>query len=187
MTPTEDTQMAIHLTLWISTARIVDMTNAHKRGKTCRVVELDAHTSTGSAFIRGTLTNWVKTPETKAAFGVFLPDVDFDTLLANIKARGTDDIYLREREIRGVDAPRETLSHTTETFSVTVNSSGVHLRDLVDRHNEPTMITSGQTALSAYSKAKKVWDKVTAATSYYEVADILRKAGCKLHSYCAVD
>lgn len=188
--------MGIHLTIWIGgpSARLTDTTNAGKRGKTCRVLSLNSPSLDGDAahFIRFELPRLAGVDTAaaggKADGGVFLPLLDFDVLAAKIREAAPPAVSTEDREIAGLEAPRERLTagHAGK-WSGEVDEGGVTLSDLTDRNNEPRAITSGQVKSRAYVLAAKVWPQVQAAATFGEAAKILAAAGCKLHHYCAVD
>jgi hypothetical protein len=150
--------------------RIVDMTNAGKRGKVCRVIH-DSKIDGFDTFHQMTRTT-----------GNAIVAMSFDDAASMMPE--TADL----EEIRGVDAPLPRREVMHDNFSLTLDTNGAHLRDNRDQINWPTTITSHrQNNRTSYMKALKVWDKLKAATTYYECVELMSDAGCVLHSYCAMD
>jgi hypothetical protein len=174
--------------------RIVDMTNANKRGKTCDVISIDGGDSWSyerandkwQAYrqLVGLLTE-MHGSDFESRGGVNL-DVEFETILKTARELGCNVI---ERDaIRGIDAPKPVLTAGVDgAWSASAGSDGVSLADHTDRFNEPREITSGQTANAAYKLAAKVWGKLANCTTMHEASRILSEAGCRLHYYCAMD
>jgi hypothetical protein len=169
------------------------MTNAGKRGKTCRVAWWSGFRWTGDP----TQTDYVEADhnslQSEVVIKALTPEMSFDEALAAVRAAvdrfPAPWVLLSEPdEIRGIDAPKEKLTAGKDgVWCGTLDNHGVHLRDLTDPHNEPTMITHRQTNHAAYAMARKVWFRVMQATTMHEASEILRLAGCRLHYYCAMD
>jgi len=185
----------IHVEFWSGSncARITDMTNAGKRGKTCRVARWSGFRWTGDQ----TQTTYVEADhnslQSEVVIKALTPEMSFDEALSDIRAAmdrfPAPWVMLSEPdEIRGIDAPKEKLVAGKDgVWCGTLDTDGVHLRDLTDTNNEPTMITIRQTKGAAYALARKVWFRVMQASSMHEAGEILQAAGCRLHSYCAMD
>lgn len=193
--------MPVNIRVWSGSrsARIVDMTNAHKIGKKCRVFYFEGCACSWSSdpivHLSINATHDVMQEVNPTTDHEVSNDVTFDDLVARVKAKidkhsaeGAKWISSRESEIRGVDAPREVMFHLSsdKKFSVQIDDSGVTLCAL-DDVNEWREITSRQSHAKAYVLARKVWDKVTKASTRYEATEILRAAGCNLHGYCGLD
>jgi hypothetical protein len=184
---------AIHVRVWRGgSVRITDMLNAGKRGKVCRTVHFGGWmpygsdpVSTASADLAHNVMAWADALPTSTTFDdatAALQKMVADAALPVHCASVTFD------DVRGIDAPRPTLSaRVAGKFSAIVDEHGISLHDEVDQHNEPAMITFGQTSAQAYRLAAKVWDKVAAAASFHDAGEVLRAAGCKLHYYCRMD
>lgn len=205
-------QVASAATVYIRTwsgsgsARVVEMTNAGKRGKRCRVLRFcgwfnsagdresaayRAHSLTagivnylaelvgGSAYSGNGTTNAVSFDEVRR------------TILAMIADAGdtSNAVHLYDEECRGVDAPKATLTAGVGgVWSGHVDDNGVYLADLTDQHNDPRSITRhDQANNTAYAFAAKVWARVQEAKTFGEAERILSDAGCRLHYYCAMD
>lgn len=86
-----------------------------------------------------------------------------------------------------ITCPR--LERRAPRWALRLDHDGVWLRDLTDTNNEPTWITpsSKQKGAAAYKKAAKVVASLDEAARAYDVSEVLREAGCKLHHFCAVD
>lgn len=176
----------VAIKVWIGgpSAEVVELANAGKRGKTCRVLRLSAFVPYGGQPSQFAL--WIGWGDL-AAMGA----ESFDAIEA--KARSlANPADSREvvalSEIRGVDAPRATLSAGVEgVWSASATADGITVADLSDRNNDPRWITSGQSKGAAYEKAAKVWASLSECKTAGEAAILLGRAGCKLHGYCAVD
>ena len=191
--------MTIHVQIWTGAcnARITDMTNAGKRGKTCRTMRFSGTSTTYCCHNPAWSTAAEMTNDILGRLTGLPEDADFDAaaeLLRNAveaaRAEGVNDdfISLHEDEpIRGVDAPVEKLEASGDGWRATADENGVTIDDTRDQFNEPCMITTRQKNSQAYRIARKVWDRVMKAASFHEVGDILRDAGCRLHYYCRVD
>lgn len=190
----------IHVQVWSGSGsvRIVDMTNAGKRGKQCKVLS-----------VRGEGSRWIDpsqvvqqkamdyTQEIILAAEGFSADAKFEDVAAAVEviakkayADGVMPVWLEMelREIRGVDAPKTKLIFENEKFSACADDDGITINDKVDANNEPSMITSHvQTKGAAYAVAAKNWDKVISAKTFSEVGKLLSEAGARLHYYCRMD
>ena len=183
-----------HVRTWSGarSALVTDMTNAGKRGKTCRqlhVAEPWRHYSSGQTLPQG-WGDWLDLFSRLEALEKGTGEESYEdiALLVRAACAGCPEIKHDEREVRGVDAPRPLLTAGLEgVWSGSADEGGIHLRDLVDRNNEPTAITHDQTNARAYELARKVWDGVKLARTMGEASDILSAAGCRLHYFCAVD
>lgn len=188
--------MTINAQIWggSGSVRIIDMTNAGKRGKTCRVFAVDG----GATYTQNHDTaEWqaywdfcrVLTDLHGSDFasrgGVNL-DVDFDTILAKAKELNAS---IHEREaIRGIDAPKpELIAGIDGVWSASADEGGISMSDLTDQNNCPRQITFGQTNAAAYKLASKVWHKLADCKTMHEAGRVLSDAGCRLHYYCAMD
>ena len=188
--------MPIHVQIWTGArnARVTDMTNAGKRGKTCRLLRFSGceyrHSDIGKL-----ASDW--TGDILARMEGLAPDCSWDdaaTMLRNaVAACRAEDVpenyvtYYDDETCKGIDAPKPELTAGNDKWSGRLDSDGVFLRDLTDMNNEPCECTFKQTGNSAYHRAAKVWDKVKEAKTMHEASMILRTAGCKLHFWCAVD
>lgn len=188
----------LHIQTWSGsrTARITEMTNAGKRGKTCRVLRFS-----GVPFD----DCYATTKEQRDAVQItrdigyeieHLSDTaDFDTvralLLRKLVTFTAPDlpsmVQIYDEEIKGIDAPRETLTAGVPgKWSAGADEHGISLAQL-DDVNQWREITSRQTHFAAYEIARKVWDRVLQAATLRDAAEILRGAGAKLHGYCGMD
>jgi hypothetical protein len=186
--------MAIFLQIWTGgcNAKLVDLTNAGKKGKTCKVLNLGSNHSPEQAnFICHTLPSYLSPPDAEQAKrGGIVVGMEYEALARVMRGGAAAFVgmtYHEEDTMKGVDAPKTTLSVEKAKFRVTVDSSGVCIRDLTDKYNEPTAITTRQKPSAAYQKASKVWEQVRSAETFSEAQSVLSAAGCKLHSYCAMD
>ncbi len=193
--------MSTYIKIWSGggSVRFVDMEHAGKPGKTCRVLTIIGQrcgsfcdeepykgrlNATDSLF-RDIIT---LTGEESKRDGVVI-EKSFDEVCALFRGPAVSaGLDINEREIRGVDAPKPVLTAGIPgVWFGRLDNDGVHLRDLTDMHNEPTEITTRQSANTAYRKAEKVWPFVSAAQTMGQASALLRTAGCKLHYYCAMD
>lgn len=192
--------MAIDIQVWkgSGSARITDMENAGKRGKTCRVFRFNG--------LRGDFA-WRGEPYIQAARfsdqvlamlepGRPIHGQNFDTAVAMVEAvvdqarsAGVEDALLgcALEEIRGIDAPLPELTAGNEKWSAKADRDGVLLRDLSDQYNDPAMCTIRQSKPQAYRLAQKVWDQLADCQTMSEASKVLEAAGCKLHYWCMVD
>lgn len=190
--------MPINVRIWTGTgtARVTDMTNAGRRGKTCRVLRFSGCQSILS--MPDSIPAAELTDEVLGRLqGLDEGTTSFDsvaTLLTNAvdhaRSAGITEHWFAVHEdqpIRSVDAPKPELTAGNDKWSGQADADGIRLKDLTDRYNEPCEITSGQTAAQAYKLAAKVWPQVQQAQTMHEASKVLREAGCKLHYFCAVD
>jgi hypothetical protein len=187
-------------------ARVVEMNNAGKRGKRCRVLRFSGWFNTAgdrqsAAYRAHSLTAAVVNYLAELAGGsAYMVDGTTNaatldevrlTILAMIAEAGdtSNAVHLYDEECRGVDAPKVTLTAGVDgVWSGSVGDNGIYLADLTDQHNDPRIITPhDQANNTAYALASKVWGQVQAAKTFSEVQRILSDAGCRLHYYCAMD
>lgn len=177
----------INIKSWASAgnATITDMTNAGKRGKMCRRVRF-----AGECYAEGTdrsLTLEIVERLRELSESKIVKSFEEALSWLKFKIKGSG-LKIYEEEIKGIRAPREELSFTLEgVWSISIDESGVSLADLADRNNEPRMITTRQSANTAYNKARKVWEEVKKAKTMSQAGNVLSEAGCQLHYYCAMD
>jgi hypothetical protein len=165
----------VHVVCHFDWCRVIDMTNAGKRGKKCR--ELSA-----SDPCQGSRDVFARIEKAQSF------DEALSIVLEAKASQLSSTFHVLQGEIRGVDAPKERLTAgNAGTWSASVDEDGVSVADHTDPFNEPRAITSGQSKAAAYSKAAKVWDRVQAARTFHEACSILRNAGVRLHSYCGMD
>jgi hypothetical protein len=180
------TAKMIHVRTWSGsqTVLVTEMTNAGKRGKTCRTIHAGFRGRVGDD--AAGYGEWLH------AINDVLPHLDaaettFDDAATYLRAlAGIADLELREETIRGVDAPLPALSAKGATWGASADDSGVHVADLADRANEPRSLSRGSAA-RAYKIAAKVFPTLRPEMSYHEVVAALETAGVDLHSYCAMD
>lgn len=188
----------VHVDVWSGsrTARITDMTNAGKRGKTCRVVSFDCYDGDGAHVIDRLCATpeQVKAREGKQAWVLESGPVhevregSFDELIASLRPLVKNPSNVHEYEIKGIRAPRPILTHGVEgVFSACANESGVSLSDLNDPNEWREATDHRQSEARAYELAAKVWDRVKQAKTMREASAILRDAGCRLHGWCGRD
>ena len=172
--------------------RIIDMTNAGKRGKKCKVFDFcgTLHYEGGiPETIEERITYEIKQFVTSEEFPKTF-DESVSAIMSKIKESGTSfPFYVKSFEIKGVDAPKEKLiAGLSGVWSGYVNENGISLSDQTDQNNLPCEITHHtQSDNTAYRLASKVWREVQQAKTMREASNILEKAGCKLHSFCAMD
>lgn len=191
----------IHKQIWSGSrsARITDMINAGKRGKLCRVLRVS-----GAPWDVGVSKDSTESSAVHYSQQILLaverldPSTPFDdarqsllAVLAEARNAGVPEDYVNiyDESCRGVDAPREKLTHCVSgVFSCGADETGIRLHSLNDPHNDWTEITPcKQSGPRAYDLAHKVWDQVQQCATLREASDVLRRAGCKLHGYCAID
>jgi hypothetical protein len=187
----------IHIQKWTGgpSFRITDMTNAGKRGKTCRTFSWQGCRYNGAVTMETQKYADADSAslQTEVLIDGFKPEMDFDEAVKAIQA--TMEKYPAEAfisthtgEIKGIEAPRQKLTAGIEgVWSGSADENGISLADLTDRNNEPREITHDQSHAKAYDLARRVWLRVMQARTMHEAAEILQGAGCKLHYYCAMD
>lgn len=177
----------IHVRTWSGgsqSVRVTDMTNAGKRGKTCRTVHASFTGRIGDD--AAGYGEWLH------AINDTLPALDagetsFDDVLTFLRAlAGLATIELREETIRGVDAPLAKISTSGPKFTASANEDGVTVCCLVDRANLPQALSRGSNA-KAYAIAAKVFPTLRPEMTIHEVVSALVAAGVDMHSYCAMD
>jgi hypothetical protein len=189
--------MPIHVQIWTGArnARVTDMTNAGKRGKTCRLLRFS-----GCSWFFNNPISTLAAECTDEVFGRLeglAPDCDWEKaveIVRNVvdacRAAGVPEHFVAcydDETCKGIDAPKPKLEAGNDKWLGWADSDGIHLRDLTDRNNEPCECTFKQTNAKAYTLAAKVWDKVKEAETMHGASEVLRAAGCKLHGWCAVD
>jgi hypothetical protein len=166
------------------TVLVTEMTNAGKRGKTCRTIHAGFRGRVGDD--AAGYGEWLH------AINDVLPHLDaaetsFDDAATYLRAMsGVAQIELREETIRGVDAPLPALVVKGTTWDASADETGVHVADYLDRNNEPRSLSRGSHARS-YKLAAKVFPTLTPEMRYHDVVQALEAAGIDLHSYCAMD
>ncbi len=178
------------------TARIVDMTNAGKRGAVCNVLRVSWNAFPGRADFAlqnrlGDELGWMIGQPEFAALSFEDAAAIVESDIAEAREAGVPGwaMYSDRDTIRGIDAPRVKLEHADPEgrWTITADETGISISDLTDMNNLPRMITSRQSKAQAYAIARKVWPQVVKAESMWGAGDILGKAGARLHSYCAMD
>jgi len=194
--------MTIHVKVWSGAGNgcITDMTNAHKRGKKCRVARL--HGFRVSAVVLDMLSATPEQVEARKGKTSYvlecnpvdaIKETDFDAILDVLRTLHATDIESKNwditlEEIRAIDAPRPKLTAgVTGVWGGEADETGISLSAHNDPYNEWTEISLGQSKARAYEIAVKVWPEVMKAKTVHEAGDILRKAGASLHGYCAID
>lgn len=190
--------MAIHVKQFappFCTTIVTDMTNAGKRGKVCRVIyaqsshghQLD---DPGGLFLRCNLFEGMP-DDTEWAIrrsGTVLPDASIESFAAFLETAPAGSLTINEKTIRGIDAPLPPLVAGADgKWFASIDHTGLHMRDLSDPMNEPTLILRDQKASRAYALARKVWPQVEAAPTFGAAWTTLQSAGVSLHYFCAVD
>lgn len=169
-------------------ATVIDMTQAHKRGKTCRRFR-----AIGAMRTYDTDADRNATGAMLAAADALTAEATYDDAVAAIRAAadgyGATLIDFFEDAIRAVDAPLPRLVAGVDgVWSGSADETGIRLADLTDRANEPRAITHhSQTNRAAYARAAKCWPHVCAAKTMWDAQRVLSAAGCRLHSYCSMD
>ena len=190
--------MPIHVQIWTGArnARVTDMTNAGKRGKTCRVLRFSGCSWFGNNPVANAAAQC--TDEILGRLEGLAPDCDWEkavemvrNAVAECRAAGVPDnnfvACYDDETCKGIDAPKPELTAGNDKWSGRLDNDGIHLRDLTDRYNEPCERTFKQTGAQAYKLAAKVWEQVRLAQTMHEADAILTAAGCRLHYWCAVD
>jgi len=199
----------IHIKVWegSKTIRITDMTNAGKRGKSCRVLYIS-----GVPWGQSSL----ETPDQRKArkwtekvmgqieevapgcrYNPQMVNLCFDAVAGKLEALletarldGIPENYVcgSLKEIKGIHAPKSFLTAGVPgKWSARADERGITVHAL-DDPNKWTVITCySQSRARAYAIAAKVWDRVQQAETIHEVTEILRAAGAHLHGYCAMD
>jgi len=180
--------------------RITDMTNAGKRGKTCRVLRFSGwapyagENANDEASRSFNLCCEMMALASGVRDGIYSA-VDLDWVAAKARSLvasanvSEHNARLDIEEIRGVDAPKpELLAGVEGVWSAYAGDRGVSVDDDADKFNEPSEITHhSQSANTAYAIASKVWDRVKASKTFREAVEVLRSAGWKGHYYCRMD
>lgn len=174
----------IHVRLWSGqlSARITEMANSGKAGKTCRAISFGISRTCGDGY--GEVLNFFRNT---------LPGLTGDESLDDVAILGralksiSPDFRMDEETIRGVDAPVvELRAGIQRKWFARADENGVELGDLTDQMNEPRSSSRGS-ANRAYKAAAKVWAKLAGVETYSEARRVLEAAGLDLHSYCAID
>jgi hypothetical protein len=188
------TAARIHVQTWIGTnsARVTEMDGAYKPGARLRVLRLHGHHGDSEPGRMIALNLRIFAEELPTA-------TSFDDAERMIRARFaelckvgktvpefTDAEPTRDRDIRGVDAPREALVFNCPKWGIKADEGGISMHD-DDRHNEGRQITHDQSPRKAYEIARKVWEQVIQAPTMSKASDILGAAGARLHYYCGMD
>lgn len=187
----------IHIQKWTGgpSFRITDMTNAGKRGKTCRTFSWQGFRYNGTVTMETQKYADADNAslQTEVLIDKFTVEMEFDEAVKAIQASmekypAEGFVTMHPGEIKGIEAPREKLTAGVEgVWSGSADEDGISLADLTDRNNEPREITHDQSKAKAYDLARRVWLRVLHAKTMREAAEILGGAGCKLHYYCAMD
>lgn len=186
MSTTTKTTTLINVRTWSGsqTACVTDMTNAGKRGKTCRTVHV-SFAGFGQKDEDG-YGEWLH------AVNTVIPSLDtaetsFDDVMTYLRAlAAVAKVELRERTIRGVDAPKPVLMASGPKFAASANEEGISIACLVDHNNLPKGYSRGSAA-RAYAIAAKVFPTLTPDMGMHAVASALSAAGADMHTYCAMD
>ena len=171
-TATETTK-ATHVQVWTGSlcARVTEMVNAGKRGKTCRMLRLTTVGYINNMPGYGEVLHFFNETAEKLA-GESYEDI---RLLCRALAGVCEGFTFHEETIRGVDAPKLVLTAgVAGKWSASASADGITVSDLRDTINEPKSITpSSQSEAQAYKLAAKVWAKVTEAKTYGQAVDVL--------------
>ncbi len=190
----------IHVQIWeqAGNARVTDMTNAGKRGKTCATLVIHGEGARWvdpknvAQRVAMSFTTEVLTYLRSLGAAVEFLEVAFKVaaIVSRAQAEGLSSEWLHadQGSIRGIDAPKPKLTVDAPFFSACADEDGITIDDKKDANNQPCMITSSaQTKGAAYSIAAKVWGQVCKATTFSEAGRILSEAGARLHYYCRMD
>lgn len=183
--------MTVHVQVWsgAGSAKIIDMTNAGKRGKVCRIFSFRRDSPEAIDYL-------CTTPEERSArSGCYAleckplrevrPD-DYDSLVLTLRGMIRPGTSVSEDTIKGIHAPVPLLTAGNDAFFAEADENGLHLGDRTDQHNDPREITPhDQSKAEAYRRASKVWWKLKSAKTMHEASEILSAAGCRLHYYIA--
>lgn len=185
---TAATKPLINVRTWIGSkcATIVDMTNAGKRGKKCATLRFRGYSCTsedefGSQAITDSIMYFIEKLTGSESIEQVRAEIERQIV-------GCPRVFVYPEEMRGIDAPRPTLTAGVEgKWSAYADRDGVTIADLSDRMNDPRCITHDQSRARAYDIAARTWSKVTACATFSEAWTLLSDAGCSLHYYCAMD
>lgn len=176
----------IHVRTWSGsqTVRVTDLTNAGKRGKTCRTIHASFSGRVGDD--AAGYGEWLHaTRETLP--GLDVTETSFDDVCTYLRAlSGLVALDLREETIRGVDAPLAPITASGTKFAASASEDGITVSCRVDRANLPSALSRGSNA-KAYAIAAKVFPTLADTMSFHEVVSALVAAGADMHSYCAMD
>lgn len=195
----------IHVQIWhgAGNARVTDMTNAGKRGKTCQALRVMGHFGsyaqaeqannyTHELFhVLSQLPNFVDmfTPfTTDADFGVVREALQRVVVAARNAGVPEFAVDTHDETIKGIHAPVPVLSAgVAGKWAASADISGVRLRQLDDINEWCEITHHDQKGTRAYELAARVWLRVNACATLRDAAAVLREAGCKLHGYCGMD
>lgn len=190
--------------------RLIDMENAGKRGKTCKVLRFNGypwdleHSKTATepqkAAARWSRAIYYRVFDLAGVDCTYQHDLSIPLSLSDVAGHVNDmvhraaieigngtELVVYEDSIKGVDAPVEPLgAGVPGKWSAQATNRGISMRQL-DDVNEWSEITHGQTGNAAYRIARKVWDQVMKCATLREAREILESAGARLHGYCALD
>lgn len=197
--------MSVHIQIWEGgpSARITDMVNAHRRGKECRVLrvscvrwhcdpsKLNQEQQIAARYSTEMMAHVSELQRLSSHITFAFDDIREGLIsLVNLaRSKGASDSYLsvQEETIKAIKAPRVVLTAGVDRkWSAHADESGISMSDLVDV-NMWAEITHGQTGARAYEIAARVWPDVQKAATLREAAEVLRKAGARLHGYCRMD
>lgn len=165
--------------------QVTDVVNAGKRGKKCREFSIGTRKHYQDSF--SDFYDLVEKITDKTTYNEALADAKF---LAS-----KDDSYtVYESEKRGVDVIPTSLKpfeYSNEKFYIRSDIQSFTIRDLTDRHNEPTCIsTDNRTGVRG---VKKLYDYLTKNSEkikdmdFNQVTSLVSDLGIGYHHYCAVD
>lgn len=164
--------------------KVTDVVNAGKRGKKCREFSISgkSYDSTFNAF-----NDIMSTVYDKSTYDDVLA-------IAKTVADGDSNLNVYESELRGVDVIPTSLKpfeFTNDKVYIRSDIKSFTVRDILDRHNEETCISTDER--TGVRGVKKFYDYLTKNpesvkdADFREIVDIFGKLGIGYHRYCAMD
>jgi hypothetical protein len=186
----------LHVHVWKGsrTARVTDVANAGKRGKTCTQFVVMATCPDGKSdeahakynFCTGALHEIEELPRqmSLSELGIFMGKLVERAREAGLSER---QFSVEMGQIKGIHAPRKPLSYVRDgEWFVEADENGIRMGQLNDP-NEWRDITIRQSAARAYEIAEQVFPLVANQQSYSQMRDLFTRAGARLHGYCGMD
>jgi hypothetical protein len=190
----------IHVQIWDGSrsARLTDMTNAGKRGKTCRIYRFSgACWGYGSNLndlqrraydVTNHILHYLKAVVATESYDTVRDQVSF--MVDEARHDGIPEGYVAgyDEEIKAIKAPRQVpTAGVAGVWGGHADEDGISLEDLKDPNMWREITHHDQSRVRAYEIAAKVWPQVQQAKTLHDAADILRAAGARLHGYCGMD
>lgn len=181
--------------------RVVDLRNAHRRGRRCDVLRVrydlqgcqEEHERAAchelAWFIQSQLNARMSYASVLHQIRRILRDHGLNDEPYEPQPRDhgpRGPVWYVLESIRGVDAPLPRLSISHDAWSLSADERGVLILDHSDRFNEPAEMNRGHNG-KAYQAVKKHFAALKAAPSMSAAARILSDAGIPMHYWCRMD